>query len=170
MLGLLRELQTDNSRRDSDLAKVFGMQSGTLGAMRKSLHTQGYILADRAILDPKKFGLGVVYFVQISHRDASPANLEATIGKFRTFPGTQAIYHTIGEADLLVKVRASSPEILHNLLVDIRSNDNVKRTDSISVSSTEMETMEIALEDGFAALIDIQSNGNGEGEGEGDEL
>ena len=113
-LRILSILQGDARASNAAIARKIGMApSATLERIRK-LEQRGLIRGYEARLDAAPLGLGLVacVFVRSSERAGGPK----TARQLAAIPEVQEVHHIAGEDCFLVKVRATNPQALGQLL------------------------------------------------------
>ena len=113
-LRILSILQGDARASNAAIARKIGMApSATLERIRK-LEQRGLIRGYQARLDAAPLGLGLVAFVFV--RSSERAGGSKTARQLAAIPEVQEVHHIAGEDCFLVKVRATNPQALGQLL------------------------------------------------------
>ena len=113
-LRILSILQGDARASNAAIARKIGMApSATLERIRK-LEQRGLIRGYEARLDAAPLGLGLVAFVFV--RSSERAGGPKTARQLAAIPEVQEVHHIAGEDCFLVKVRATNPQALGQLL------------------------------------------------------
>ena len=113
-LRILSILQGDARASNAAIARKIGMApSATLERIRK-LEQRGLIRGYEARLDAAPLGLGLVAFVFV--RSSERAGGPKTARRLAAIPEVQEVHHIAGEDCFLVKVRATNPQALGQLL------------------------------------------------------
>ncbi len=103
---ILKALQLDGRKKNSELAKEVGLAPSTMLDRVKKLEDKGILKGYRAAVDPEKIGLNAQGFACISldrHRVKDIEILEKEINKL---PNVRACYHITGRFDYLLHVVA----------------------------------------------------------------
>ena len=139
---LLVALQNDSAVSFTALAKELKVDASTLSRMRAELREQGIIIAERAILNAEKIGLGASMFVKVAFSKPDDSNLfadveiekriEANENALATsflevatllsrIPQILEIYQVWGESpyEMLLKVRGKSTDEIMPILFEI---------------------------------------------------
>ena len=103
---ILTALQQDGRITNQTLADQIGMSASPCWRRVRQLEEHRYIQGYRAVLDRRKFGLGVMVFVRISighHSEAEAKKFEAQV---MLLEDVVACYSIGGDADFLLQVVA----------------------------------------------------------------
>lgn len=143
-LHLLRLLQADNRRSAAELGAEVGLSVSAAGERVRRLNTASLVTANRAILDPRRAGLGLLAFLFV---DLEPRADEAAFADaVRTLPEVQEAHHVTGAHSWLLKIRVRDTAALqHVLACHLKPLPGVLRTETIVALDTAKETTELAL-------------------------
>lgn len=147
---ILSLLQQDGRLANAEIARRVGMApSATLERVRK-LEERKVILGYELRLDPRKLGLGVTAFVNITAQDKQ--------GDFDTgerlaqHPNVLEVHHLAGEDCYLVKVRAVDTNDLGRILrSDFNTIPAVRSTRTTIVLATLKESARVPISGGEAS-------------------
>jgi Lrp/AsnC family leucine-responsive transcriptional regulator len=143
-LQLLRLLQADNRRSAAELGAEVGLSVSAAGERVRRLHATGVILANRAVADPARAGLGLLAFVFV---DLAPRADEAGFAAaLHDLPEVQEAHHVTGPHSWLLKVRVRDTAALQRLMsAALKPLPGVLRTETVIALDTAKETTELAL-------------------------
>ena len=114
---ILKTLQRHGRASTQDLSDTVGLSSSPCWRRVKRLEDDGYIKHYAAVLDGKKLGLHAVAYVQVSLMD----HTEQSIKTFEHFiQGNDQVLECAsitGDFDFLLKVVATDPEALEDLIM-----------------------------------------------------
>ncbi|MBF9032106.1 AsnC family transcriptional regulator [Rhodobacterales bacterium HKCCE3408] len=113
---LLRALQDDADLTAEDLGRALNLSASQAGRRRQRLEAAGLITGARALVDPKKLGLAVQAFVQVSLATHDPKGAADFHRLVRAQPAITAAFTMTGEADYLLRVWCSDLGALHDLI------------------------------------------------------
>jgi DNA-binding Lrp family transcriptional regulator len=156
LIELLNALQKNNDQSQTDLAKRFQLSDAQLGRNKKFLESGGYILSNKSIVNPKKFGLSTLAFVRFALHDNTMPRAGKTVEKILEFKNVQEVHHVFAPFDILVKLRCEEPEKVRDFQMFVTSEGNIKEYSTIIVSSTVLETTEISIENGDTLSITME--------------
>ncbi|MDX1484751.1 MAG: Lrp/AsnC family transcriptional regulator [Alphaproteobacteria bacterium] len=101
---ILRELQTDNSRSASDIARAVGLSASPCWKRIKRLEDEGIIARQAAVLDAERLGFGLTVFVSIKTGEHSSEWLKKFSRTITEMPEVQEFHRMAGEVDYMLKV------------------------------------------------------------------
>lgn len=128
---ILKILQKDSSKSFVEIAKELRVTDGTIHQRIKKLKRMGAIKRFTVELDHKILGESSIAFIFINIKPGYIESISKTISDFENI---MEVYEVHTRGDLLVKIRASSPEGLRNIVINkIRSIEGVVSTELISV-------------------------------------
>ncbi len=114
--AILEALQEDGRLSNRDLAEKVGLSAAPCWRRVKRLEEEGYIRAYVALLNPKRIGIQVVAFAEISldnhHADTLAAFIEAVQGCEEILE----CHSVTGQCDYLLKVMARDMEAYESFL------------------------------------------------------
>jgi Lrp/AsnC family transcriptional regulator, leucine-responsive regulatory protein len=134
---LLGILQADGRRSYADLGADLGMAGPSAHERVKKLEARGFIRGYSADVDPAALGLGVLAFTWVTQAPGSVA-VDLT-PSFAAIPEVEECHHITGEADYILKTRATDMEHLGRVVRRIQTTENVFATETDVVFSTGFE-------------------------------
>lgn len=142
--AILEALQRDGRMSITDLAQKVELTPPTVQRRVKLLEEAGYIKGYTAILDPLRVNLPVTAFIFIE--SVAGCELEEVGQNLCKISGVQELHNLIGEWCFLLKVRATSPQSLEDILHrQIRHTHGVRRTLTILATSSPFETPNVPI-------------------------
>ncbi len=147
---ILSIIQGDARMAAAEVARQVGMAPSAVFERMRKLEERGVIRGYTASIEPGVVGLGLLAFVLVGAREASPKN---EIGRaLAAIPGVQEVHHIAGSDDYIVKVRTAGPDALGRLLREkFRAIPGLRQTRTTIVLETIKESGVIPLDDGAAA-------------------
>jgi len=138
-MKLLKMLSDDAHVSLRKMGREVGLSTSGVRRRVKQLERSGLIKQYSALVDPQKFGYGVMAFVSIDVDSRSMSELVRSLSRCHQ---VCELHHTTGGHGLMLKVRARDVESLQKFVDDhIQSFDSVK-----SVQTTvAMETIKERL-------------------------
>jgi len=128
---ILKILQKDSSKSFVDIAKELRVTDGTIHQRIKKLKRMGAIKRFTVELDHKILGESSIAFIFIN---IQPGYIESISKTISDFENIMEVYEVHTRGDLLVKIRASSPEGLRNIVINkIRAIEGIVSTELIPV-------------------------------------
>ena len=134
---LLGILQADGRRSYADLGADLGMAGPSAHERVKKLEARGVIRGYSADVNPSALGLGVLAFTWVTQAPGSVA-VDLTPA-FAAIPEVEECHHITGEADYILKTRATDMEHLGRVVRRIQTTENVFATETDVVFSTGFE-------------------------------
>jgi Lrp/AsnC family leucine-responsive transcriptional regulator len=134
---LLAILQADGRRSYADLGSDLGMAGPSAHERVKKLEARGVIRGYSADVDPAALGLGVLAFTWVTQAPGSVA-VDLTPA-FAAVAEIEECHHITGEADYILKIRATDMEHLGRVVRRIQTTQNVFSTETDVVFSTGFE-------------------------------
>ena len=104
---ILRLLQGDGRLTTVDLAERIGLSPTATGDRLKRLQREGFIAGFRAQLDPRRLGLELLVFVEVSLDKTTPDAFERFADAVRRAPEVLECHMVAGGFDYLVKTRVA---------------------------------------------------------------
>lgn len=141
--ALLVALQDDCKRSLADLGEQVDLSPPAVLERVRKLEEAGIVRGYHAQLDPRRVGLDIGAFigVGIDHPRSIP-KFESAVSKL---PEVLESHHVTGRHTLLLKIRTSNTESLHQLIGAIRELPGVARTETMIVLATQMERGSIVI-------------------------
>jgi Lrp/AsnC family leucine-responsive transcriptional regulator len=134
---LLGILQADGRRSYADLGADLGMAGPSAHERVKKLEARGFIRGYSADVDPLALGLGVLAFTWVTQAPGTVA--VDLMPAFAAIPEVEECHHITGEADYILKTRATDMEHLGRVVRRIQTTENVFATETDVVFSTGFE-------------------------------
>ena len=126
-IAILGELQQDARLSNAELAARIGLSAAPTWRRVKWLETQGFITGDRAEIDRRKIGLGVLAFVRVDadrNTATSTRELEEAI---RLVPEVISCHYISGSGTFELEVLATDLDAFSRFSLDVLLNlPNVK--------------------------------------------
>lgn len=117
-LRILRELQSDASIANVELARRIGLSPSPCLARVKALERAGVIRQVVALLDAKQLGLHLNVFISISLKQQTRAALEAFEAKVAARDEVMECYLMTGDADYLMRVAVPDMAALERFIIE----------------------------------------------------
>lgn len=120
-LRILRELQADARLTNVALAERVALSPSPCLARVRSLEADGTIARYVTLLEPRRLGLGVSVFVQITLERQSEQALEEFERAIRAYDEVMECYLMTGDADYLIRIVVPDVEALQRFIVEALS-------------------------------------------------
>lgn len=144
--SLLRALQEDCDRPNKDLAHALQVDASTLSRLRERVQHDGLVRAYKAVLDPEKFGLPILAFIQIALIETSRDKVNSVQSLLIARAEIQEIHNIEGDFDMLLKARFKTPGAITGFITEtLNKENNIKDTKTQIIMGTIKETMDIPL-------------------------
>jgi DNA-binding Lrp family transcriptional regulator len=141
-MNILRELQTDSSITNADLAKRVGLSPSPCLTRVKAFRESGLIKRQVCLLEPKLLGLNLSVFIQVSLDHQSKEMLEIFQAAINACKEVLECYLMTGDADYLLRVIVADTDELRdfilNRLTTIKGVSNIRS--SIALKQIKYET------------------------------
>ena len=138
--NILKMLQEDGRITTVELADKVGLSPTAASERIKRLQREHYVLGYRAMLDPKKLGLGLLVFIEVTLDKTTPDVFERFADAVKRSPEVLECHHVAGDSDLLLKVLVKDNVGLENLLVNkIKAISAITRTRTTIILSSYKE-------------------------------
>jgi len=148
---ILELLQRDGRESYAEVGQSVGMSGPSAHERVKKLEARGVIRSYSAVVDPTMLGYGVLAFVFIKQVPGTIAT--DMTGDFVGIDEIEECHHLAGEADYLLKVRATDTRHLERVLHVIQLVPQVFTTETQMVFSSAFERRPLRLShDHFPAL------------------
>jgi Lrp/AsnC family leucine-responsive transcriptional regulator len=134
---ILELLQRDGRESYAEVGQSVGMSGPSAHERVKKLEARGIIRGYSALVDPTLLGYGVLAFMFIKQVPGTIAN--DLTGDFAEMDEIEECHHIAGEADYLLKVRATDTRHLENILHKIQAVPHVFTTETQVVFSSAFE-------------------------------
>jgi Lrp/AsnC family leucine-responsive transcriptional regulator len=140
---ILELLQRDGRESYAEVGQAVGMSGPSAHERVKKLESRGVIRGYSAIVDPTLLGYGVLAFIFIKQ---VPGTIATDLtGNFIDIEEIEECHHIAGEADYLLKVRATDTRHLERLLHSIQQVPHVFTTETQIVFSSAFERRPLRL-------------------------
>lgn len=138
-MKLLKMLSDDAHVSLRKMGREVGLSTSGVRRRVKQLERSGLIKQYSALIDPQKFGYGVMAFVGIDVDSRSMRELVRSLSRCHQ---VCELHHTTGGHGLMLKVRARDVESLRKFVDDrIQSFDSVKSVRTIVAMETIKERL-----------------------------
>lgn len=114
---ILSLLQVDARMSNKALALEVGLSASPTFERVKRLEKQGYIKSYKAVCDPKKLGLDLLAFCQVSLRDHSEEFILRFQKAVKDIDVIVSCYHVAGNYDYLLQIRIENMEAYQDFIV-----------------------------------------------------
>lgn len=140
---ILELLQRDGRESYAEVGQSVGMSGPSAHERVKKLEARGIIRSYSAVVDPTLLGYGVLAFVFIKQVPGTIAT--DMTGDFVGIDEIEECHHLAGEADYLLKVRATDTRHLERVLHTIQLLPQVFTTETQMVFSSAFERRPLRL-------------------------
>jgi DNA-binding Lrp family transcriptional regulator len=138
-MKLLKMLGDDAHVSLREMGREVGLSTSGVRRRIKQLERSGIIKQYSAVIDPRKFGYGVMAFVSV---DVDSRSMRELVRSLLRYHQVCELHHTTGGHGLMLKVRARDVESLNKFVDDrIQSFDSVKNVRTIVVMETIKENL-----------------------------
>ena len=134
---ILELLQRDGRESYAEVGLAVGMSGPSAHERVKKLEARGVIRGYSALVDPTLLGYGVLAFIFIKQVPGTIAT--DMTGDFIAIDEIEECHHLAGEADYLLKVRATDTRHLERVLHSIQQVGHVFTTETQVVFSSAFE-------------------------------
>ncbi len=140
---ILELLQHDGRESYAEVGQAVGMSGPSAHERVKKLEARGIIRGYSANVDPRLLGYGVLAYIFIKQ---VPGTISADrTGDFVSIEEIEECHHLAGEADYLLKVRATDTRHLERVLHRIQQVPHVFTTETQVVFSSAFERRPLRL-------------------------
>jgi len=140
---ILAILQADGRRSYADLGAELGMAGPSAHERVKKLEARGVIRGYAARVDPRAVGLGVLAFTWVTQ---APGTIATDLTEeFATIPEIEECHHITGEADYILKIRATDMQRLGEVVRRVQTTRHVFSTETDVVFNTGFERRPLPL-------------------------
>lgn len=143
-LRILSALQRDGRASYADLGAAAGMSGPSAHERVKRLESRGIVRGYAPVIDAKAVGLGVLAFSRIRQSPGMPTTDLTT--DFATIPEVEDCHHVAGEADYLLKIRATDTLDLERVMRLVQAIPHVYTSETEIVFSTAFERRPLPLD------------------------
>ena len=153
--GILDLLQRDGREPYAEVGQSVGMSGPSVHERVKKLEARGVIRGYSAVVDPTLLGYGVLAFIFIKQ---VPGTISTDMtGDFVEIDEIEECHHLAGEADYLLKVRATDTRHLERVLHAIQQVPHVFTTQTQMVFSSAFERRPLRL----VREVELPTNSSG---------
>ena len=146
-IKLLRLLQKDADYTIKELANKTGLTLSPVYERIRRLKKSGIIKKKVVILDPKKAGVNLLAFCNVSLKEHSLKYLNIFQDSIKNLPEVQACYHIAGQYDYLLTVYAKDmDEYQQFITTKLAAIDNIAHVQSSFVMKVIKKEYAINLE------------------------
>lgn len=115
-IALLTALQQDARLTTAQLSDRLNLSASQAGRRRARLEAEGYVRHYTARLDPRRLGLEIQAFVQISLASHAPAEARTLLNMLHGEPRVISVWTLTGDADYLLRVYCEDLGALNTLI------------------------------------------------------
>jgi Lrp/AsnC family leucine-responsive transcriptional regulator len=133
-------LQLDGRRSAEEIAAEIGLSASAIHRRIARMREEGAIAADVALLDPKAFGVGMTFIVEIVLEKVRVPEVTAIKKRLKAAPEVQQIYNVTGDVDLMLIVLARDVEHFEEISRNLFSADPLVRRYRTSVVMDRVKT------------------------------
>ena len=116
---ILNLLQADGRISTVDLAERIGLSPTSTSERVKRLQREGFVSGFRAVLDPRRLGLQLLVFIEVSLDKTTPDIFEKFAAAVRRAPEVLECHMVAGGFDYLVKTRVADMAAYRRFLGEI---------------------------------------------------
>jgi DNA-binding Lrp family transcriptional regulator len=145
-IRILDILQKDSKTTIKEIAHRLNLSTTPIFERIKRMETQGIISQYVAIVDPKKLGIKLTAFIEISIIDHSMQAIDAFVEAIQIYPEVIECHHVTGDSDFLITILTEDIESYNNFITKKLSKaPNVGKVRSSFSLSTKKKTTAIKL-------------------------
>ncbi|MEZ5971099.1 MAG: Lrp/AsnC family transcriptional regulator [Hyphomonadaceae bacterium] len=133
-------LQVNGRRGADELAAEIGLSASAVHRRIVRMREEGVIAAELAVLDPKAFGIGITFIVEIVLEKVRVREVSAIKKRLKAAPEVQQIYNVTGDVDLMLIVLARDVEHFEEISRNLFSADPLVRRYRTSVVMDRVKT------------------------------
>lgn len=142
-LRILDHLQRDGRASYAEIGSAAGMSAPSAHERVKKLEARGVVRGYAAVVDAAAVGLGVLAFSRI--RQSPGTSTSDLTQDFAAIAEVEECHHVAGEADYLLKIRASDTLDLERVMHRVQAIRHVYTTETEIVFSTAFEGRPLRL-------------------------
>jgi DNA-binding Lrp family transcriptional regulator len=124
--AILKELQTDGSITNVELARRVGLSAPPCLRRVRALEEAGIIKAYRAMLDPKALGIEIVCFALVQLDTQGQRELAAFETRIKAWPVVRECWKLSGDIDFILKCVAPNLSAFQGFVSDLTALPNVR--------------------------------------------
>jgi Lrp/AsnC family leucine-responsive transcriptional regulator len=133
-------LQVNGRCGADEIAAEIGLSASAVHRRIARMREEGVIAAEVAILDPKAFGVGMTFIVEIVLEKVRAPEVSAIKQRLKAAPEVQQIYNVTGDVDLMLIVLARDVEHFEEISRNLFSADPLVRRYRTSVVMDRVKT------------------------------
>jgi Lrp/AsnC family transcriptional regulator, leucine-responsive regulatory protein len=133
-------LQTDARQSVDQIAATVGLSPSAVHRRIARMREAGAIRGEVAVLDPKAFGVGMTFIVEIVLEKVRVPEVTAIKKRLKAAPEVQQIYNVTGDVDLMLVVLARDVEHFEQISRELFSADPHVRRYRTSVVMDRVKT------------------------------
>lgn len=143
---ILKLLQERGRISNVDLSRQVNLSPAPCLGRVKRLEQRGFIRGYHADLDPRKLGLNLLAYVEVTLKSSTPEALDRFSRAVRAIPEIEECHMVAGRCDYLIKVRCPDMEAYRCLLIDtISTNSLVAQTNTHMVIQEVKSTHQLSV-------------------------
>ena len=125
-LAILKELQSDGSITNVELARRVGLSAPPCLRRVRALEEGGYIKGYRTLLDPKLLGYEVVFFAMVQLSAQGRSELTGFQARVKDWPAVRECWTLSGDVDFILKCVAPNLSGFQALVGELTALPNVR--------------------------------------------
>jgi DNA-binding Lrp family transcriptional regulator len=133
-------LQADNRKSVDTIAEQVGLSASAVHRRIARMREEGAIAGDVSVLNPKAFGLGMTFIVEIVLEKVRVPEVTAMKKRLKAAAEVQQIYNVTGDVDLMLIVLARDVEHFEEISRNLFSSDPHVRRYRTSVVMDRVKT------------------------------
>lgn len=139
-LRIAAALQCNNQQGVEAIAAQTGLSPSATHRRIARMRKCGAIQSDTSVLDPKMFGLGMTFIVEITLEKVRAKEVAEIKARLKIAPQIQQIYNVTGDGDLILVVLARDVEHFEEISRALFSADPLVRRYKTSVVMDRVKT------------------------------
>jgi DNA-binding Lrp family transcriptional regulator len=128
---ILKELQADGRITNVELASRVGISAPPCLRRVRALEEMGIIRGYRALVAGDKLGYGVTVFAMVHLASQAEADLNAFVGKVRSWPIIRECHTVSGDFDFVMKCVAPDLSSFQSFVADLTATPNVRNVRTV---------------------------------------
>jgi DNA-binding Lrp family transcriptional regulator len=145
--AILKELQTDGSITNVELARRVGLSAPPCLRRVRALENAGIIKAYRAMLDPKALGFEIVCFAMVQLAVQGKPELDAFEKRIKDWNMVRECWILSGDVDFILKCVAPNLAAFQTFVSDLTSLANVRNVRTALALDLVKDEALVPLED-----------------------
>ena len=131
---ILIALSNDSRKPFTELAKEFGVSSGTIHIRMEKLKKSGIVSGSKLIIDHAKLGYTITSFLGVNLHNAR--DYKKVIEKLRDFENIVEAHYSTGQYNIFCRILVKSIQDLHAFLLELQGIREIQSTQTIMVLDT----------------------------------